>query len=160
MEEETEKFEELRVKSFDAILFIFSAYLRLTVDDLAVVENLYRMFGENVTDYMIVVFTGGDQLEERGLTFTKYLSFGEESATQDELQVSTSLQLLWAFSRFFSDRVILLAETGAEVQWQSCPVWQQDKELTEAVESKERAFVHGWGAQEEKRRAANRHENN
>jgi hypothetical protein len=47
-----------------ALLLVLSVRNRFTDEEVAAVESLQTIFGEKVVNYMVVVFTGGDDLEE------------------------------------------------------------------------------------------------
>lgn len=73
-----------------AVLVVLSIRGLFSVEEKAVVGSLKKFFGENITDYMIVVFTGGDELEEAELSLEDYL--GREGS--DPLLVGVWLHLL------------------------------------------------------------------
>lgn len=50
-----------------ALLMVLSVRNRFTDEEIAAVESLQTIFGEKVVNYMIVVFTGGDDLEDESL---------------------------------------------------------------------------------------------
>ncbi|CAH9120358.1 unnamed protein product [Cuscuta epithymum] len=56
-----------------AVLVVFSVRTRFSREEESAVESLCRFFGSKLTDYMIVVFTGGDDLEESNETLDDYL---------------------------------------------------------------------------------------
>ncbi|CAI9115048.1 OLC1v1015882C1 [Oldenlandia corymbosa var. corymbosa] len=56
-----------------AVLVVLSIRSRFSIEEKAVVASLKQYFGSNITDYMIVVFTGGDELEEAELSLDDYL---------------------------------------------------------------------------------------
>ncbi|XP_010478810.1 PREDICTED: immune-associated nucleotide-binding protein 8-like [Camelina sativa] len=56
-----------------AILLVFSAR-RLGSEEKTVLSFLQALFGSKITDYVIVVFTGGDDLEEDDETMEDYLA--------------------------------------------------------------------------------------
>lgn len=47
-----------------ALLLVLSVRNRFTDEEIAAVESLQTIFGEKVVNYMVVVFTGGDDLED------------------------------------------------------------------------------------------------
>lgn len=47
-----------------ALLLVLSVRNRFTADEMAAIESLQTLFGEKVVNYMILIFTGGDLLEE------------------------------------------------------------------------------------------------
>ncbi|BAT92815.1 Immune-associated nucleotide-binding protein [Vigna angularis] len=56
-----------------AILMVFSVKTRFSEEEQATFLALQALFGHKIVDYMIVVFTGGDELEENDLTFEDYI---------------------------------------------------------------------------------------
>ncbi|KAG8378501.1 hypothetical protein BUALT_Bualt08G0143700 [Buddleja alternifolia] len=56
-----------------AILVVLSVRSRFSREEEAAVESLRKFFGSKISDYMIVVFTGGDDLEENEDTLDDYL---------------------------------------------------------------------------------------
>ncbi|KAJ0087544.1 hypothetical protein Patl1_07565 [Pistacia atlantica] len=56
-----------------AILVVFSVTNRFSEEEQAAVLSLQSLFGRKIVDYMIVVFTGGDALEEYEETLEEYL---------------------------------------------------------------------------------------
>ncbi|KAL0391650.1 UNVERIFIED_CONTAM: Immune-associated nucleotide-binding protein 9 [Sesamum radiatum] len=47
-----------------AVLVVLSVRSRFSREEEAAVQSLHKFFGSKISDYMIVVFTGGDDLEE------------------------------------------------------------------------------------------------
>ncbi|GLU22265.1 hypothetical protein SLE2022_383540 [Rubroshorea leprosula] len=56
-----------------AILVVFSVRTRFSQEEEAALRSLQNFFGSKIMDYMIVVFTGGDELEENDETLEDYL---------------------------------------------------------------------------------------
>ncbi|GLT45135.1 hypothetical protein SLA2020_189880 [Shorea laevis] len=56
-----------------AILVVFSVRSRFSQEEEAALRSLQNFFGSKIMDYMIVVFTGGDDLEENDETLEDYL---------------------------------------------------------------------------------------
>ncbi|KAK4483896.1 hypothetical protein RD792_011105 [Penstemon davidsonii] len=56
-----------------AVLVVLSVRSRFTREEEAAVDSLRKFFGSSISDYMIVVFTGGDDLEDSGKTLDDYL---------------------------------------------------------------------------------------
>ncbi|GLU22251.1 hypothetical protein SLE2022_383400 [Rubroshorea leprosula] len=56
-----------------AILLVFSVRTRFSQEEEAALDSLQNFFGSKITDYMIVVFTGGDDLESNDETLEDYL---------------------------------------------------------------------------------------
>uniref|UniRef100_A0A1J3HRM8 AIG1-type G domain-containing protein n=1 Tax=Noccaea caerulescens TaxID=107243 RepID=A0A1J3HRM8_NOCCA len=56
-----------------AVLFVLSAKCRISQEEELTLNTLQRIFESKILDYFIVVFTGGDELEQEGLTLDAYL---------------------------------------------------------------------------------------
>ncbi|KAL2231834.1 immune-associated nucleotide-binding protein 9 [Sesamum indicum] len=56
-----------------AVLVVLSVRSRFSREEEAAVESLREFFGSKIGDYMILVFTGGDDLEENDETLDDYL---------------------------------------------------------------------------------------
>ncbi|XP_006441576.2 immune-associated nucleotide-binding protein 9 isoform X2 [Citrus clementina] len=56
-----------------AVLVVFSVRNRFSEEEGAAIRSLESLFGKNFFDYMIVVFTGGDELEDNDETLEDYL---------------------------------------------------------------------------------------
>ncbi|GFZ09710.1 P-loop containing nucleoside triphosphate hydrolases superfamily protein [Actinidia rufa] len=56
-----------------AVLLVLSVRTRFSKEEEAALRSLQSLFGEKINDYMIVVFTGGDELEENDETLEDYL---------------------------------------------------------------------------------------
>ncbi|MFS7938818.1 putative AIG1-type guanine nucleotide-binding (G) domain-containing protein [Helianthus anomalus] len=69
-----------------AILVILSVRNRFSKDEEAAIRGMRILFGSSVYDYMIVLYTGGDELEESGQTLEEYLE-----ACPDSLKETISL---------------------------------------------------------------------
>ncbi|XP_065847179.1 immune-associated nucleotide-binding protein 9-like [Euphorbia lathyris] len=57
-----------------AVLIVFSVRNRFSREEEAAIQSLQTLFGRKIIDYMIVVFTGGDELEDNEETIDDYLS--------------------------------------------------------------------------------------
>ncbi|CAL9232240.1 unnamed protein product [Arabidopsis halleri] len=57
----------------DLVLLVFSLRNRLTKEEKSTLFALKILFGRKILDYMIVVFTNEDALEDNGDTFEEYL---------------------------------------------------------------------------------------
>ncbi|XP_010456824.1 PREDICTED: immune-associated nucleotide-binding protein 8-like [Camelina sativa] len=60
-------------EGIDAVLLVFSLRNRLTEEEKSALFALKILFGSNIVNYMIVVFTNEDSLEDDGDTFDDYL---------------------------------------------------------------------------------------
>lgn len=47
-----------------AVLFVLSVRTSFSKEEQAAIQYFKKLFGTKITDYMIVVFTGGDKLED------------------------------------------------------------------------------------------------
>ncbi|KAH9725231.1 Immune-associated nucleotide-binding protein 9 [Citrus sinensis] len=56
-----------------AVLVVFSVRNRFSEEEGAAIHSLESLFGKKIFDYMIVVFTGGDELEDNDETLEDYL---------------------------------------------------------------------------------------
>lgn len=56
-----------------AVLVVFSVRTRFSKEEEAALHSLQTLFGSKIVDYMIVVFTGGDELEDNDETLEDYL---------------------------------------------------------------------------------------
>lgn len=68
-----------------ALLLVLSVRNRFTDEEIAAVESLQTIFGEKVVNYMVVVFTGGDDLEDDE-TLDDYLEQGAPTYLRDFLK--------------------------------------------------------------------------
>ncbi|GFQ00579.1 putative protein phloem protein 2-like a3 [Phtheirospermum japonicum] len=50
-----------------AVLVVLSVRTRFSQEEVSVIESLTKFFGNKISDYMIVIFTGGDDLENKTL---------------------------------------------------------------------------------------------
>ncbi|CAL9109947.1 unnamed protein product [Musa acuminata var. zebrina] len=69
-----------------AILVVFSVRSRFSPDEEAAIESLKTFFGEKILDYMIVVFTGGDDLESHGQTLGDFIGYKKHRSLQKFLE--------------------------------------------------------------------------
>ncbi|KZV57104.1 hypothetical protein F511_05978 [Dorcoceras hygrometricum] len=56
-----------------AVLVVLSVRSRFSREEEAAIESLRKFFGSKISDYMIIVFTGGDDLEDNDETLDDYL---------------------------------------------------------------------------------------
>lgn len=56
-----------------AALLVLSVRTRFSKEEEAAIQSLQNFFGGKINDYMIVVFTGGDDLEDNDETLEDYL---------------------------------------------------------------------------------------
>lgn len=55
------------------VLVVLSVRNRFSIEEEAAISSLRTLFGDKINDYMIVVFTGGDELEENEQTLEDFL---------------------------------------------------------------------------------------
>ncbi|KAJ1392793.1 P-loop containing nucleoside triphosphate hydrolase [Sesbania bispinosa] len=64
---------DLAKDGIHAVLVVFSVRTRFTQEEETALRSLQTLFGSKIVDYMIVVFTGGDELEDNDETLEDYL---------------------------------------------------------------------------------------
>ncbi|MBA0573709.1 hypothetical protein Golob_000971 [Gossypium lobatum] len=64
---------DLAKDGIHAVLVVFSVRTRFSQEEEAALCSLQTLFGSKIVNYMIVVFTGGDELEENEETLEDYL---------------------------------------------------------------------------------------
>ena len=83
-----------------AVLVVVSLSSRISLEEAATVETLQKLFGDKITKYMIMVFTGGDDFEEDEVNFDDYLSRSEsiKVGVLSDLVIlmNLSLTILWS----------------------------------------------------------------
>ncbi|XP_031250047.1 immune-associated nucleotide-binding protein 9-like [Pistacia vera] len=86
---------ELAKDGIHAILLVLSVRNRFTQEEQAAILTLQSLFGRKIANYMIVVFTGGDELEENEETLEEYLSRECPDALKDILALSENRRVLF-----------------------------------------------------------------
>ncbi|KAG2372129.1 Immune-associated nucleotide-binding protein [Vigna angularis] len=79
VEKEILKCLDLAIDGIHAILVVFSVRTRFSEEEQATLRVLQTLFGQKIIDYMVIVFTGGDELEYNQVTLDDYL--GQECPT-------------------------------------------------------------------------------
>lgn len=64
---------DLAKDGIHAVLVVFSVRTRFSEEEEAALRSLRTLFGSKIINYMIVVFTGGDELEDNDETLEDYL---------------------------------------------------------------------------------------
>ncbi|XP_075076935.1 immune-associated nucleotide-binding protein 9-like [Nicotiana tabacum] len=64
---------DLAKDGIHAVLLVLSVRSRFSREEQATVQSFLEFFGNKISDYMIVVFTGGDDLEYNDVTLDDYL---------------------------------------------------------------------------------------
>ncbi|XP_047161001.1 immune-associated nucleotide-binding protein 9-like [Vigna umbellata] len=67
---------DLAKDGIHAILVVFSVRTRFSEEEQATLRVLKTLFGHKIVDYLIIVFTGGDELEYNEETLDDYLGQG------------------------------------------------------------------------------------
>lgn len=81
-----------------AVLVVFSVRTRFSKEEEAALRSLQTLFGSKIVDYMIVVFTGGDELEDNDETLDDYL--GRDCP--EPLKVNLNYNMLTTLFSLFS----------------------------------------------------------
>ncbi|GAB2292939.1 hypothetical protein Dimus_027166 [Dionaea muscipula] len=95
MTKEIVKCIELAKDGVHAVLVVFSVKTRFSKEEESVIESLQKFFGPKITDYMIVVFTGGDDLEADEKALEDYLGDGCPESLQRILAVCKNRRVLF-----------------------------------------------------------------
>ncbi|KAI3684584.1 hypothetical protein L6452_33808 [Arctium lappa] len=64
---------KMAIDGIHAVLVVYSVCNRFSDKEKAAISILQDLFGKKICDYMIVVFTGADELEEDGKTLEEFL---------------------------------------------------------------------------------------
>ncbi|KAL9667433.1 hypothetical protein QQ045_001791 [Rhodiola kirilowii] len=64
---------ELAEGGIHAVLVVFSIRTRFSKEEEATLQSLKALFGSEIVNYMILIFTGGDDLEDMDETMDEYL---------------------------------------------------------------------------------------
>eukprot|EP01018_Ginkgo_biloba_P023829 Gb_00932 [translate_table: standard] len=65
---------EFAKEGLHGVLLVLSVRSRFTAEEASALEELQKFFGEKFVNYMVVVFTGGDELEADEQTLEDYLN--------------------------------------------------------------------------------------
>eukprot|EP00252_Welwitschia_mirabilis_P006331 TRINITY_DN17187_c0_g1_i1.p1 TRINITY_DN17187_c0_g1~~TRINITY_DN17187_c0_g1_i1.p1 ORF type:complete len:338 (-),score=80.71 TRINITY_DN17187_c0_g1_i1:160-1173(-) len=65
---------DLAKNGIHGVLLVLSVRNRFTSEEVSALSTLQMLFGEKILNYMVVVFTGGDELEESEETLEDYLN--------------------------------------------------------------------------------------
>ncbi|KAJ4830916.1 hypothetical protein Tsubulata_948134 [Turnera subulata] len=85
----------LAKEGIHAFLLVLSVKNRFTEEEQAVVSTLKTLFGDRVVDYMIVVFTGGDELEYNDETLDEMLSYAAPKPLKEILTMCNNRKVLF-----------------------------------------------------------------
>jgi hypothetical protein len=64
---------DLAKDGLHGVLLVLSVKNRFSAEEAAALETLETLFGEKIRNYMVVIFTGGDELEDNEQTLEEYL---------------------------------------------------------------------------------------
>lgn len=70
--QEIVKCMELAKEGLHGVLFVLSIRNRFSDEEANALKALQKLFGENIMKYVVVIFTGGDDLEANNETFEEY----------------------------------------------------------------------------------------
>ncbi|GLT45120.1 hypothetical protein SLA2020_189740 [Shorea laevis] len=156
-----------------AILVVLSVRTRFSQEEEATICSLQNFFGSKSTDYMIVVFTGGDELEENDETLEDYL--GQEcpqplkeiltschnryvlfnNKTEDETQKAKQLQQLLSLVN-----TVMLQNSGRPYTGDTYVEFQVESKLKDATSKLEQKLVEEQAARLEAEKMAQTISNN
>ncbi|KAI4320215.1 hypothetical protein MLD38_033720 [Melastoma candidum] len=78
-----------------AVLVVFSVRTRFSEEEESALRSLRTLFGSKIIDYMIVVFTGGDELEEDDEMLEDYLGRECPQPLKDILELCENRKVLF-----------------------------------------------------------------
>ncbi|KAH9330402.1 hypothetical protein KI387_002510, partial [Taxus chinensis] len=73
LQREFAKCIELVKDGVHGVLYVVSVRNRFTAEEAAALDTLQLLFGPQILNYIVVIFTGGDDLEDDGITLEEYL---------------------------------------------------------------------------------------
>lgn len=92
-----------------AVLVVLSVWKPFTKEQATTITSLWTLFGKKVADYMIVVFTGGDELEFCGKTLEDYVGDSEALKVfytgNQSNKVMIASRLCWTYKNCFTNFV-------------------------------------------------------
>lgn len=86
---------DLAKEGIHAVIVVFSVRTRFSKEEEAALHSLQTFFGPKIIEYMIVVFTGGDELEDNDETLEDYLGRECPEPLQNVLQVCKHRRVLF-----------------------------------------------------------------
>lgn len=84
-----------------SVLLVFSVRTRFSEEEEAALHSLQTLFGSKIIDYMTVVFTGGDELEDNDETLEDYLGRDCPKPLKVMLEFKYHLIPLFLFNHWF-----------------------------------------------------------
>ncbi|WMV34845.1 hypothetical protein MTR67_028230 [Solanum verrucosum] len=86
---------DLAKDGLHAVLLVLSVRSRFSREHQAAIESFQHFFGNKISDYMIVVFTGGDDLEDQDVTLDAYLGTDCPEPLQEVLAICQNRVVLF-----------------------------------------------------------------
>ncbi|XP_015168410.1 protein AIG1-like [Solanum tuberosum] len=86
---------DLAKDGLHAVLLVLSVRTRFSREHQAAIESFQHFFGNKISDYMIVVFTGGDDLEDQDVTLDAYLGTDCPEPLQEVLAICQNRVVLF-----------------------------------------------------------------
>ncbi|KAL8162602.1 hypothetical protein V2J09_014091 [Rumex salicifolius] len=86
---------DLAKEGIHAVVVVFSVRTRFSKEEEAALHSLQTFFGPKIIEYMIVVFTGGDELEDNEETLEDYLGRECPEPLKNVLQVCKNRKVLF-----------------------------------------------------------------
>lgn len=86
---------DLAKDGIHAIVVVLSVRTRFSEEEEAALHSLQTLFGPKITDYMIVVFTGGDELEDNDENLEDYLGRECPKPLQNILEMCKNRRVLF-----------------------------------------------------------------
>lgn len=151
---------ELAKEGVHAILLVLSTRNRFTAEEMAAAESLQSLFGPKIVKYMIVVFTGGDELDENGEGLDDYLNDGSPDFLLELLNQCNGRKVLfdnktadpYKKQRQVSDLLEMVEKVVADNEGQaySDVYFQEAKEraLKYSLQGNELNNLHGYPVEE------------
>ncbi|MFS7910546.1 putative AIG1-type guanine nucleotide-binding (G) domain-containing protein [Helianthus anomalus] len=78
-----------------AVLVVFSICSRFSEDDHDVICSLVTLFGNKIYNYIVIVFTGGDELEEEEKSLDDFLCNCPESLKVQKFSTSVEIAVFF-----------------------------------------------------------------
>ncbi|KAK4719011.1 hypothetical protein R3W88_017349 [Solanum pinnatisectum] len=86
---------DLAKDGLHAVLLVLSVRTRFSREHQTAIESFQHFFGNKISDYMIVVFTGGDDLEDQDVTLDAYLGADCPEPLQEVLAICQNRVVLF-----------------------------------------------------------------
>ncbi|PKI31471.1 hypothetical protein CRG98_048138 [Punica granatum] len=123
----------LAKEGIHAVLLVFSVRTRFSEEEGAAFHALRTLFGNKIVNYMIAVFTGGDELEDNDETLEDYLGRECPQSLKDVLALCGNRRVL--FDNRTKDQDKKTAQKGAkELQEQQEQVLKFKEEMQKSYD--------------------------